>query len=90
MRKGQFHGFGSIAPMGDPDIGPQQPHRSEQFPVAVECQSEAMRSGFGACFDVLPVYRDLRQLQKGKFRATLNLKQGRIRGVAAGVASTLR
>ena len=42
-----------------------------------------------AGFDVIPVYRDLRQFPKGKSGAVLNVKQAEMTGSGACAASTL-
>ena len=49
----------------------------------------AVRAAAEAGFYVIPVYRDLRQLQKCKSGVISYVKQGEKRGVWDGVASTL-
>ena len=73
-----------------------QPHGSKRPSRNVRCRPRAARgcpgpsrATSGAGFDVLPVYRDLRQCPKGKSGVVLNVKQAEKKGSGANPASTL-
>ena len=88
--KDWFHGLGRKLPRGS-----READRRSYIPASNWLgPSSSRQSRLGgrseAGFDVLPVYRDLRQLQKGKSGVISYVKQGEMRGVAAVVASTLR
>ena len=76
-------------------LATSQPHGSKRSSGAVRGHPGAVSGRPGpsgaaseAGFDVLPVYRDLRQFPKGKPGAVLNLNRAKNEGNGAEVAST--